>query len=102
MRKILILTAALALAAPLIGIAEETADSANAAIAAADSARKAAAAVGQEWNTTGRLITAAKKSVEKGDFSSAVKLANEAQAQGEVSQEQAKEQKAIWQSAVLR
>lgn len=93
MRKtILALAAATLLGA---GCATQTAKPADAemaaaAIAAAESSRAAAAAVGYEWRDTAKMIEDAKKAVEEKDFDKAVKLAKQAERQGQnaVAQQQ--------------
>ena len=62
-----------------------TADAAAAAIAAAEKSAHAAAAVGYEWRDTGKMIDEAKKAAEEKDYSKAVKLANQAERQGELA-----------------
>jgi hypothetical protein len=64
-------------------------------IAAADDARKQAASVGGEWRDTGKMIKKAKALLEKGDFVTAAKLANQATKQGHLGYEQAMSQKEL-------
>ncbi|MBT4859956.1 MAG: hypothetical protein HON46_04045 [Gammaproteobacteria bacterium] len=52
------------------------------AIAAAESARKAAAAVGYEWRDTGLMIKKAKELAAKGKNEDAIKLAKKAEEEG--------------------
>ena len=67
---------------PGTGIAATAAD-ADAAIAAADEARKKAASVDSEWRDTGKMIKKAKALAAEGDFDGAIKLAGTAEHQGE-------------------
>lgn len=62
---------------------------ADAAIAAARAAQKAAAAVGGEWRDTGKIIKKAEQAVTEGNFGSAVKLAKQAGEQGRLGKAQA-------------
>jgi hypothetical protein len=62
---------------------------ADAAIAAAKAAQKAAAAVGGEWRDTGKIIKDAEKAAAEGNYGSAVKLAKQAEEQGHLGKEQA-------------
>jgi hypothetical protein len=70
------------------------------ACGAAENARKAAAQVKMEWTTTGKLIKAAKKAIEKGEFDIAIKACNKAKFQGEVSVKQASIESVAWKSRV--
>ncbi len=56
--------------------------SVNAAIAAAEAANKAAAAVGYEWRETGKMIKKAKQLAKQGKSAAAIMLAKEAETQG--------------------
>ena len=67
---------------PGSGVAASAAD-ADAAIAAADEARKKAASVDSEWRDTGKMIKKAKELAASGDIDGAIKLANKAKRQGE-------------------
>lgn len=62
---------------------------AEAAIAAAKAAQKAADAVGGEWRDTGKIIKQAEKAASEGNFGTAVKLAKTAEEQGKLGKEQA-------------
>ncbi|MGB5468269.1 MAG: hypothetical protein WBM84_19560 [Sedimenticolaceae bacterium] len=62
---------------------------ADAAIAAAKAAQKAAAAVGGEWRDTGKIIKKAEQAAAEGNYGSAVKLARQAEEQGRIGKEQA-------------
>ena len=81
--------------------AASAADS-NAAIAKAEAANKQAAAVKNQWTTTGQAIAAAKKAVADGKFDDAVKLAQHAEELAHASVAQAKEQETAWTKAVVR
>lgn len=101
------LLSALALAALLSGCAGETvkpasADSANAAIAAATAAAKKANSVGGEWRDTGKFIKQAKGAVKKNDFAKATKLANKAREQGEMGYKQAMSQQKLRMPSFLK
>lgn len=91
----------IALAALMAGlIATGTAIAANkseaeAAIAAAKSAQKAASAVGGEWRDTGKIIKEAEKEAAAGNFGTAINLAKKAEHQGMMGKQQAMNQKGI-------
>lgn len=68
------------------------AESAAAAIAAAEASRAAAAAVGYEWRDTAQMIADARKAAEEKDFDKAVKLAGQAEQQGQAAVAQHKQQ----------
>lgn len=74
----------------------------DAAYAAADAARKGAAAVKFEWRDTGKMLKKAKALAGKGDYAKAVALANKAKAQGDAGQQQAAEQDKLWRSFVVK
>jgi len=78
--------AAGALAAPA-----DTAEKAalDKAIADAQAARKKAASVAGEWRDTSKMIKQAEEAGAAGDFAKGMKLASEAQKQGELGYEQA-------------
>ncbi len=61
------------------------------ALADAKAAQKAAAAVKNEWRDTGKLIEAAEKAAKAGDYAKAIKLARDAEFQGKMAVQQAKE-----------
>lgn len=65
---------------------------ADAAIAAAKSAQKAANAVGGEWRDTGKIIKKAEQAATEGNYGNAVKLAEQAEEQGRLGKEQAHSQ----------
>jgi len=62
------------------------------AVAAAKAAISAAAKAGNEWRDTGKLLKSAAEAAEGGDFDKAVKLAQTAEFQGKMAQQQAAEQ----------
>lgn len=95
MRKLMIiLTAAIALTLTACAASgpTHTANDANGAIAAAEHETKRAAKKFYEWRDTGKLIKQAKAALKKGDFNTAVKLANKAKAQSTMALQQAQEQ----------
>jgi hypothetical protein len=75
---------------------------AEAAIAAAEAARKAAADLHYEWNTTAPLIEEAKVAMTAGDFDKAVALAKKAKYQGDAAVAQARHESEAWKGAVIR
>ena len=75
---------------------------AEAAIAAAEAARKAAADLHYEWNTTAPLIEEAKAAMTAGDFDKAVTLAEKAKFQGDAAVAQARHESEAWKGAVVR
>ena len=75
---------------------------AKAAIDAAETARKKAAAVEGEWRDTGKMIKKAQSALKSGEFDKAIKLANEAKAQGELGHEQAVSQKSASMKSYIR
>lgn len=77
---------------PALAIAGPTKDQAAAAIQAADAARKKAASVDGEWRDTGKMIKEAQAALEAGELAEAVRLADQAKAQGELGYEQATSQ----------
>lgn len=60
--------------------------------AAAQAEIKAAGKVGGEWRDSGKLLKKAEAAAAAGDFAKAIKLANQAEAQGRMGQQQAAEQ----------
>ena len=72
------------------------ADAANAAIAAAEASLKKARSVEGEWRDANKqMLKKAKDAASKGDYETAVKLANKAKFQGDMGYEQAMGQKDI-------
>ena len=80
-------TPAAASAAPVAN--KFTIAEAEAAVAAAEAARKKADSVGGEWRDTAQMIKDAGDLVKAGQFDAAVKLANQARRQGELGYDQA-------------
>ncbi|MGM0593902.1 MAG: SoxXA-binding protein [Pseudomonadota bacterium] len=92
-----IMTASLALllsACASNGGTTANADNAAQAIAAAETARKEAAAVGYEWRDTGKILKAAKKAAKEQDYQRAMYLAGVAERQSENAVKQQAEQMA--------
>jgi hypothetical protein len=79
-----------------------SADDFNAAYAKAEAADQQAAALKNQWTTTLAEMKAAKKAAAAGDFDTAVKLAQNAEALANASIAQAKEQATAWTKAVVR
>lgn len=79
-------------AAPAGGEESPAKVEAEAAIAAADAARKKAASVGGEWRDTGKMIKKAEAAMKSGEFDQAIKLATKAEHQGELGYAQAMEE----------
>ena len=71
------------------------------AIADAEAARKAAAAVDGEWRDTGKLIKMAKDKAAAGDYEAAIELARTAQFEGRKGMEQAMEERGSGNPAYL-
>jgi hypothetical protein len=65
----------------------------EAALTAAKSAQKKAAAVGGEWRDIGKMLKEAEAASKSGDYVKAVTLANQAKLQGEAGYEQTESQK---------
>lgn len=64
----------------------------EAAMAAAQKERKAAAKVGGEWRDIGKFLKQAEAAAAKGDYAKAIKLANKVKFQSKAGQEQATSQ----------
>ena len=94
--------AALIAAAPLASQAATDAAASTAAIAAAEQARKAAAKVEGEWRDVGKILKKAKQAADKGDYATAVKLADKARDQAEMGYQQATEQKDVGFPSILQ
>ncbi len=84
---------------PALSIAADK-DGAATACEVAENARKAAAAVKMEWTTTGKLIKAGNKAIEKGDFASALEFCQKAKFQGDTAVDQASREAAAWRARV--
>jgi hypothetical protein len=82
-----------AAAAPPLPVNTFSEAEAQAAIAAAEAARKQADAVGGEWRDTAQMIKDATALAKSGQYDAAVKLANQARQQGELGYAQALGQK---------
>lgn len=91
-----------ALAASVSGASAADKATFDSAYAAADAARKGAAAVGFEWRDTRKMLKKAKGLAEKGDYAKAVAMANKAKFQGEAGQAQAAEQEKRWRDFVVK
>ena len=85
---------ALALSGLAVGAVQAGDDAAQfkQAIEKAEAAQKKAASVNGEWRDTGKIIKKAKAAAKKGDYTSAIKMANTAFRQGELGYQQAVEQ----------
>jgi hypothetical protein len=70
-----------------------TKESVSVAIKAAEDAYKRAEAVDGEWRDTEKLIKDAKTALEKGELDKAMSAAKEAEMQGKLAEQQAKDQK---------
>lgn len=88
---------AIALSAFMMGTAYAGADKAAAekAIEDAKASLKKAASVGGQWRDSGKMVKAAEKALEEGDFDTAVKQANKAAKQGEMGHDQAISQQGV-------
>ena len=75
---------------------------AQAAVAAAETAQKKAASVEGEWRDTGKLIKKAQAAMKEGNFDQAIKLANKAERQGNYGYEQAVSQKELKMPSYLK
>lgn len=75
---------------------------AEAAIAAAESARKKAASIDGEWRDTGKMIKKAQAALKKGDSAKAIKLAKKAEKQGKLGYEQAQSQQTLEMPSYLK
>jgi hypothetical protein len=76
---------------PAAPTASMSGGSAEQAIANAKAAEKAAAAAGNEWRDTGKMIKSAEAALAAGDSAKAEKLAAAAEFQGHAAEAQAKE-----------
>jgi hypothetical protein len=74
---------------------EANADSAKAAIAAADASLKKAATVDGVWRDAGKILKKAKAAAGKKDYATAIKLANKVKFQGDMGYKQAVAQKDV-------
>jgi hypothetical protein len=97
-----ILSALLCLAATTATRAAATQADYDAALAAAVAAEKDAGALKNRWTVTEEALAAAKKAASAGDFDTAVKEAQQAEALAKASIAQAKEQQDAWKAGVIR
>ena len=74
----------------------------DAAYTAADAARKKAASVEYEWNTTAPLLKKAQAAAATGDYAKAIKLATEAKKQGEIAYAQSQHEAKNWRDSVVK
>ena len=101
-RPLLALAAVLLFASISLAPAANTAADFQSALGAAEAAEKAAGALKNQWTTTEDVLTAAKKAAAAGDYDTAVRFANHAEALAKASIAQANEQKNAWRAAVVR
>jgi len=94
--------AALIGAAPLATHAAADASASTAAIAAAEQARKTAAKAEGEWRDVGKILKKAQQAAKKGDYATAVKLADKARDQAEMGYQQAIEQKDVGFPSIMQ
>ena len=87
---------------PALTTAGLSKDQAAAAIQAADAARNKAASVDGEWRDTGKMIKQAQAALEAGNLADAIRLADEAKAQGELGYEQATSQANVSMHSYLK
>nr|WP_316173248.1 MULTISPECIES: hypothetical protein [unclassified Bradyrhizobium] len=73
-----------------------------AAVAAAESANKEAGRLRNQWTVTQAALTAAKKAADSGNFDSALKSAQEAEALAKASIVQATSEKQRWKDMEIR
>ena len=94
MKKIMILAAAAVLTISACASGPtHTKNDATGAISAAEHETARVSKVHYEWRDTGKLIKEAKEALKKGDFDTAVKLANKAKEQSTMALAQYEEQK---------
>jgi hypothetical protein len=74
----------------------------KAALAAAEAAEQQAAGLKNRWTTTEEALAAARAAAASGDFDTAAKKAQLAEALAQASIAQAREQVDAWQAAVIR
>ncbi len=103
MKKILLIAGVLAFAGLNAGAAQAADEAAaKASCAAAEEARKMAAELKFEWNTTQPLIAQGMEAASKGEYAHAVKLCETAKMQGEAAVAQAKQQSDTYKAAVVK
>lgn len=71
------------------------------AAASAMAAQKAAGAAKGEWRDTGKMLKKAAAAAKKGDYAKATKIAQAAEFQGKMAEQQAKEQMNAGNAAYL-
>ncbi len=74
----------------------------EAAYNAAEAARKKAADVEYEWNTTAPLLQKAQDAAAAGDYDKAITLAGEAKKQGELAYAQSRYEAKHWRDSEIR
>lgn len=92
----------MALVSPVMASATLDAPAVDAAISAADDARKKAASVSGEWRDTAKMIGEAKKLLEAGYLAKAMDLAHAAKRQGEAGYKQMMAQQELKMPAFLK
>lgn len=104
MKRVGLLTAALALALAAHPAMAASGDNsaAKAAIAAAAAQMKIAAGLGDQWTPTVARFKAARAAEAKGDFAAAETAARQAEALAKASIVQARGQQKLWPQAVAR
>ena len=73
----------------------------DAALTAAQTAEMDAGALKNQWTTTEQVLAAARKAAAAGDFDTAIKQAQQAEALAKASIAQAKEQDTAWKAGVI-
>ena len=104
MRKLVLITLAVALSVARVAIAAAAGTEADfrSALAAAEAANKQAGALKNQWTTTAQALAAAKKAADARHYDEAIELAKHAEALAKASIYQAKEQEEAWKAAVIR
>jgi hypothetical protein len=72
------------------------------ALGAAEAAEQQAATLKNRWTTTEQVLATARKAAAAGDFDTAMKEAQQAEALAQASIAQAKQQQDAWKGAVIR
>jgi multidrug resistance efflux pump len=103
MKKTLLIAGVLAVSGLSAGAAQAADEAAaKASCTAAEEARKMAAELKFEWNTTQPLIAKGMEAASKGEYAHAVKLCDTAKMQGEAAVAQAKQQAEAYKAAVIK
>ena len=76
-------------------MADPKAAEAQKMIEAAEAAKKKAASVDSEWRDTGKMLKGAQAAFEAGDYDKAIKLARQAEVQGELGYRQGASQREL-------